>query len=106
MRGGAFATRVYRLAKTPLEAPRLKASGEELAEPKSAVIWRTMKMAKMFSPSELVALAGEGAFGLAYAREFSNALAAEEVGVLGIINPEAPRKEERRYRLIRTTGWP
>lgn len=44
---------VYRLAKKPFDAPRLRPDGTELPEPAAEQLWRAMKMAKSFGATDL-----------------------------------------------------
>lgn len=93
----------YRLARRPVDTPRLRRDGTELPEPQIQVLWRTLRMIKVFSPRELVELASEGGgeVNLSHARGYLSLLSA--AGIIVQVKPNGAG-DEGRYRLARDLG--
>lgn len=91
---------LYRLAQRPSEAPRLRRDGTACPERGIETLWRTMKMTKVFTVSELTHLASKDG-GLrrntvdTYCRRLANA------GVLAILPGKG---RERSFRLVLNVG--
>jgi hypothetical protein len=94
---------LWRLLKSPFEAPRLDRAGNELQEPLEALMWRTARIVKTFTASELASMASlpDREVRLGLARRFVSVLAAAE-----ILRPVGPASGpvERTYRLVRDLG--
>ena len=97
------AAKTYRLLKRPADAPRLRRDGSELPEPHIETLWRTMKIAKTFTTSELAALSstGERVVKISTARAYLRDLL--RVGIIVEIRP-GRSGQEAHYRLVRNLG--
>ncbi len=98
-RHGAFPAKVYRLTKSPADAPRLMRDGRELPETANQVMWRAMKMLKVFGPSELAEYCP--GVSLSTARGYVVLLA--KAGVLVLARKRKP-DAEGRYRVAQNLG--
>ena len=100
---GARPKNVYRLLKRPVPTPRFDRRGRELPETQIETLWRTMKMAKTFTRSELVTYASnEGReINKSTARNYVSELS--RVGILAKMSPGGPCLEAR-FRLVRNLG--
>lgn len=93
----------YRIARQSKDAPRLGKAGEVLPEPLIEVLWRTMKMVKTFTTTELIKLVEtpERPINARTVRGYVIRLA--RVGVIGRVGGTG-RGSEVRYRLLRALG--
>jgi hypothetical protein len=93
----------YRLLNRPEKAPRLKKDGTAYAERQIDTLWRSMKMAKTFTASELAedASVGEHPVKKDTARRYLLDLLS--VGIVDRVR--TPRGEEKRYRLMHNIGY-
>jgi len=96
---GAFPAKVYRLTRLPTEAPRLSRDGRELPETANQVMWRAMKMLKVFGPAELAEHCP--GVSLSTVRGYVGLLA--NAGVLALARKRRP-DAEGRYRVARNLG--
>jgi len=93
---------LYRLTARPAEAPRLAPDGTPRPEPVMEVLWRVMKMAKVFTATELAELAStdERPVNLNTARSYCDRLAGAGVMARTTVRGAG----EPRYRMIRNLG--
>ncbi len=98
----AMPSTLYRLTQSPLEAPRLRRDGSPCPEPQAARLWRTLKMAKVVTASELAALAEtDRPVKPHVARRYLRELVA--AGIVAKVSSGAPGREAR-YRLAANLG--
>jgi len=92
---------LYRLTRRPIEAPRVRRDGSLIPEAANETLWRTMKMLKVFTASELADFAcSEGrTMNRNYAHSFANALVHA-----GVLVKVPSKTRDTRYRLIRNVG--
>lgn len=95
---------LYRLKRSPLEAPRLDRQGRELAEPMYVTLWRTMKMAKTFTVRELAQLAGGEAGRISTRRAGDYVQALARVGIVARVSGGRQRGSNVEFRLVRHLG--
>lgn len=96
---GAFPARVYRLTRSPVEAPRLARDGSELPETANQVMWRAMKMLKVFGAAELA----EHCPGISLSTVRSYVVLLAKAGVLALARKRRP-DAEGRYRVAQNLG--
>lgn len=100
-RGGL--TKLYRLTRHQVDTPRLQRDGTELPETINSLLWRTMKMVKLFSAAELAQAAATEARPV----RVSTATAyLKHLHAAGIVQTVRPRQGSRaaHYRLARNLG--
>ncbi len=88
----------YVLLKKPRDTPRLRRDGSECEELINATLWRSIRMAKVFTASEI---AEYSAIKRSTAKRYFQELA--RVSILAIDKKGEPA-EETRYRLIKDIG--
>lgn len=96
---GAFPAKVYRLTRSPADAPRLARDGRELPETANQVMWRAMKMLKVFGPAELA----EHCPGVALSTVRGYVVLLAKAGVLALARKRRP-DAEARYRIALGLG--
>ncbi|MBV1702594.1 MAG: hypothetical protein KGQ46_12315 [Hyphomicrobiales bacterium] len=96
----------FRVIRTQISTPRVRADGTDLGEPINVTLWRTMRMLKTFTAPELCAHASlpERPVKLTTAAAYLCHL--EAAGLLTILAPGQRRgaKAHRRFGLIGTPG--
>lgn len=102
-RGRVEPAKVYRLNRRPIVAPRVRRDGTLLPETHIETLWRTMKIAKTFTHTELAEAAStsDRPVKASTAKSYLNELCA--VGIICRIEP-ATTAQETRFRLVRNLG--
>lgn len=92
---------LYRLKSRPVEMPRLRKDGTPLPELAIDTLWRTIKMAKTFTASELADLASRGVrpINSNTARSYCDHLTRA-----GVLSRVTGKDRRSRYTLIHNVG--
>lgn len=92
---------LYRLLKKPIDAPRLDRRGKELAEPNRQLLWRAMRILKVFTCRDLQEAAQLPGRPIALTTAQLYVYALANVGVL--VSPQG-RGPHVTYHLVRDLG--
>ena len=92
---------LYRLLERPTETPRIDRAGNRLREPTIQTLWRTLRMVKVFTMSELAELATTPAYEvpLQAAQRY-----VSHLGRAGVVAQITTGEKPPRYRLVRDLG--